>query len=279
MENILYDYHLAQAMGEQTEAEKISGEAGRRYNEHYYVYTALKKHGMTLEDFDKAMEWYTRTPNTLLKIYHRLEERLAEETGSTTGDNAGYYTTDASADTADIWLNKRHVLLSSNIRQYVYFEQDMDTLAKCGDRLEWTLIPNWYYREGRRDAVMQMTLVYEGDSTVTRRYTIQRSGVQKIIATVDSMPLRKIRAFVYQQSVWNARPSFLELNNISLVRFRKKDDSQSTEDLSHPHDSLTAVPIDSLPADRKLPADRQKMLRDSLYKSDSIRRNSHHFKE
>ena len=72
MENLLYDYHIAKAMGEEV-----------TYNESYkrvlYIESVFKKYGITQADFDSSMVWYARNPETLTKIYEKVNLRLKAE--------------------------------------------------------------------------------------------------------------------------------------------------------------------------------------------------------
>ena len=58
MENLLYDYHIAKAMG-----ENMPG--GENYKKALYVEAVFKKYGTTEEVFDSSMVWYTRNTKIL----------------------------------------------------------------------------------------------------------------------------------------------------------------------------------------------------------------------
>ena len=72
MENVLYDYHIAKAMGEEVP-----------YNESYkrvlYIESVFKKYGITQADFDSSMVWFARNPEVLTKIYEKVNVRLKAE--------------------------------------------------------------------------------------------------------------------------------------------------------------------------------------------------------
>lgn len=72
MEEVLYDYHIAKAMGEEVP-----------YNENYkrvlYIESVFKKHGITQADFDSSMVWFARNPEVLAKIYEKVNLRLKVE--------------------------------------------------------------------------------------------------------------------------------------------------------------------------------------------------------
>ena len=69
MENVLYDYHIAKAMGEDIP-----------YNDSYkkvlYVESVFKKHGITQAQFDSSMVWFARNPDALTKVYEKVNQRL-----------------------------------------------------------------------------------------------------------------------------------------------------------------------------------------------------------
>ena len=66
MENVLYDYHIAKAMGEEVP-----------YNESYkrvlYIESVFKKYGITQADFDSSMVWFARNPEVLTKNLRESE--------------------------------------------------------------------------------------------------------------------------------------------------------------------------------------------------------------
>lgn len=72
MEDILYDYHIAKAMGENLP-----------YNENYkkslYIDAVFKKYGTTEAVFDSSMVWYTRNTEVLSKVYEKVKNRLKSE--------------------------------------------------------------------------------------------------------------------------------------------------------------------------------------------------------
>lgn len=73
MEDILVDMHrtegIIQARGGLTNT--TAGKA-------YYANT-LAKHGITPQDFDSALIWYTAHPETFIRIYGHVTERLDKE--------------------------------------------------------------------------------------------------------------------------------------------------------------------------------------------------------
>ena len=72
MENVLYDYHIAKAMGEEVPYTDS-------YKRVLYIESVFKKHGITQAEFDSSMVWFTRNPEVLTKIYEKVNARLKAE--------------------------------------------------------------------------------------------------------------------------------------------------------------------------------------------------------
>ena len=71
MEDVLYDYHLADAMAAQTD--------NYGYYQVLYRESALRKHGITSADLDSSMVYYMRHTERLHDIYESLADRLRDE--------------------------------------------------------------------------------------------------------------------------------------------------------------------------------------------------------
>ena len=67
MEDILYDYHLADA------AASLNSDSTRSYNARLYQLAVLKKHGVTETQFDSSMVYYTRHTEKLYAIWRRVK--------------------------------------------------------------------------------------------------------------------------------------------------------------------------------------------------------------
>ena len=71
MENVIYDYHLVQAIT--TEYMPLN------YEKKMHINYVFEKHGITKEQFDSSLVWYTRYPRRMHRIYASLEKRTMEE--------------------------------------------------------------------------------------------------------------------------------------------------------------------------------------------------------
>ena len=69
MEDVLYDYHLAQSLAQQTSTDSLAHYTMR------YRQAVYEKYGIDEATFQRSMEWYARHTDKLSKIYDRLAER------------------------------------------------------------------------------------------------------------------------------------------------------------------------------------------------------------
>lgn len=73
MENVLYDFHIAEAMA--NDNSRQDGDAAMiTYRE-----AVFKKHGITAAEFDSSMVYYMRHTKLLHDIYVKLGDRLTAE--------------------------------------------------------------------------------------------------------------------------------------------------------------------------------------------------------
>ena len=147
MEDVLYDYHMAQAMAQQMPGDSIA------YYTRLYQEAVFMKYGITQSDFDKSMIWYERHADKLGKIYARLSERMGGSADVT--NNAllpGLQT--ASGDTLNVWQGPSSILLNSQgVNRFVY-TQRADTAIQSGDRLVLMFNAEWFYHEGEHRVMM-----------------------------------------------------------------------------------------------------------------------------
>lgn len=238
MENLLYDYHIAKAMGENLP-----------YNESYkkalYIEAVFKKHGTTEAVFDSSMVWYTRNTEQLSKIYEKVNVRL-----KTQRDQINHLIAlrdkkpqmSAPGDSIDVWAWQRTVLLNSIPLNNKYtFVLPSDTNFKKRDILHWEI--DYHFLDNRNDsadaAIMAIQIVYENDSVNTSQLKrVTTSGIHNIRLQSDTLTIKEIRGFIYYPQNKNIRSLFA--NGISLIRYHAKD-------------SIAAVTKDSLQTDSIIP--------------------------
>lgn len=240
MENVLYDYHIAKAMGEEVP-----------YNESYkrvlYVESVFKKHGITQADFDTTMAWYARNPEVLAKVYEKVNQRLKVERDGINHlialrDNKP----DESlpGDSIDVWI-WQHIyrLTGMPLNNRITFKLPSDTNFHDRDVLHWSV--RFRFNGGMPDSIhaplMAMQIQYEkNDTVIGASKRVSSAGIETIGLNADTLgKIKEVRGFIY----YPMQPSLrsLVVDSISLMRY-------------HATDSLAVAPKDTLGrADDSLP--------------------------
>ena len=247
MEDVLFDYHLAQSLVNQ------SGDSAD-FRIRVYAESVFRKHEITEEQFNNSLRYYHRHTAELHDIYKNIEKRLNFLAG---GITEAKYT--AEGDTANIWQGPQLYLLSSALGNYATFVQPADTLLTEGDKLELNFSTGWLYKEGQRQGTSVLAVHYEGDSIVTSTQHFSATGPQQVILriTEKKKKIESIRGFIYQHTPWTAEPKILVISDISLIRYHST---------APKFDKSTPLQTDSLNIERR------KLITDSVRNSDKRHR-------
>ena len=227
MENVLYDYHIAKAMGEETP-----------YNESYkrllYIESVFKKHGITKADFDSSMVWFARNPQILTKIYEKVNLRLKAERD---GINHLIALRDHKpkeslpGDSIDVWIGQ-HIcqLTGMPLDNKLTFTLPADTNFHDRDTLRWNVGFRFY--NGTPDSLhaplMAMQIKYENDSVINGMLKVKDAGIETISLFADTLgKIKEVRGFIYypMQKV----PQPLLIDRISLMRYHATDSIPSAD--------------------------------------------------
>ena len=260
MEDVLYDYHIAQALAQQSSNDSID------YNIRLYQKAVFDKYGIDEAIFDHSMQWYERHNTQLKKIYEHIAERLGGNVNNGPVVFSGLNS--ASGDTLSIWTGPGSVLLcSQNINRFCY-TLPVDTAVQQGDMLQWKFNSNWFYREGEHRAVASITIHYEGDSISSMQQFVYSDGDQYISTQIGNRKVERIDCFIYQCAPWAERVRILSIKNIQMFRIRMHKVSV-LRDLH--------LPDDSVKKDEKTRPTPHQRLRDSLLRLDTLNERRPHF--
>ena len=108
MEAVLYDYHLAQAI-------LMDAESAEKYKRDFYLEWVYQKNGVTKEEFDNSLVWYTRYPEEFAEIYEKLSERVTKDRNQAAMlleriEKSSFSV--ESGDSVDLWYLNRNIILS-----------------------------------------------------------------------------------------------------------------------------------------------------------------------
>ncbi|MGN1213994.1 MAG: DUF4296 domain-containing protein [Bacteroidaceae bacterium] len=225
MEQILYDFHLARAMGIESDSSDVMTRA--------YVLACFKKHGISEQQFDHSMLWYCQHMDELQKIYQRIDERYnlqLSSLGAATNDVNRYSLLSATGDTANIWHDRHFYLLSGNgFTNRVYFEVEADTSFKAGDKFLFNFRAEFLQREGQRHGVASLAVEYENDSVVHTERHFYGNGDYTLPLPSIEMRAKRVYGFIYMISEWNESPRLLFVYRPSLVRMRDAEALKAKE--------------------------------------------------
>ena len=209
LEDVLYDYHLAQIMG-----ADLTGE--NAYKRSLYMEYVYSKHHITREQLDSSLVWYARYPKNLSSIYEHLEhradvemeriKRMQEETEHR-GPKA------VEGDSADLWYDNRTVVLMPlPLTNRVSYTIPVDTNFHLCDIFEWTFNVRYFPRKTSWHEVMAQLSDAVVDTLSTET------------AVADSLLVDSLR----QVSLCNDSLAAAVLDSSSLARDTSLGDSLPT---------------------------------------------------
>jgi hypothetical protein len=227
MEDILYDYHLADAMAQQADG-------GYAKNAVAYRAAVLKKHDVSQSDFDSSMVYYMRHTDQLHTMYQHISDRMQEEADKLGAGSTGGVT--AQGDSADVWNGERSFVLIPNEPFNLYsFDLKTDTTFHKGDILLLNFKSDFIFQDGMRDGVVMLAVTLGNDSvasSVTHISSSMASSVQ--IADNDSLGIKQIRGFFFLAKNNDANSSsttlqLMSIHDVQLIRVHpKKTPGQQT---------------------------------------------------
>ncbi|MBO4906455.1 MAG: DUF4296 domain-containing protein [Bacteroidaceae bacterium] len=226
MEDILYDYHLAQGM-----AEAAPKEDGYTTDALLYEFqlAALKKHNVTEAEFDSSMTYYCSDLTRLNRIYQRVSERLeqtAADYGVTTGGAEEYVSLSATGDTANVWAARPLFIVKPNPMENLQsWKIECDSTWHPGDDVMWRFSCNLLSKNGLTDPLMfDLVIVYTNDSVRSSINSTRSSDNANVrVNTPYDWTPRTITGHLYLSIPEQAAARIFVVHHPMLVRFHKKN--------------------------------------------------------
>ena len=224
MEKVLYDYHIAKAMGENLD-----------YNEQYkrtlYLNAVFKKHNITQAQFDTTMAWYARHPEVVNEVYDIVRERLMasrENYNHLVSLRDGKPTRSKAGDSIDVWIWDRiHMLSGMPLDNKLMFTLPSDDNYQASDTIKWTVGFNFLSEQlvdTTKRPVMAMQVAYAKDTIVSALCRIDSSQVAQLVLQADTLgDIKELRGFIYYPT--NQPKQTLLIDSVSLMRYHQTNDS------------------------------------------------------
>ncbi len=228
MEDLLYDYHIAKAMGDNLP-----------YNENYkkvlYTDAVFNKYGTTKAVFDSSMVWYTRNTEVLAKVYEKVSKRLKAQQNVINHLIAirdKKPMTSAPGDSIDVWAWQRMKRLTGMpTDDKLTFVLPSDSNFKERDTLVWKVRYQFLGNvpDTALTALMAMQIIFENDSIISATQRVVNSGTQSICLQSDTLgAIREVKGFIYYPR--EKTPHTLVLDKITLMRYHSNDTLQTLND-------------------------------------------------
>ena len=253
MEDILYDYHLGQAVAQLEEGVSMEQ---RNFDRSVNMAAVLKKHGVTQAEFDSSLVFYYTHSERFEKMYKRVAERLSDEAlklGASEGEVERYATLGQNGDTANVWEgNRTAVLIPYAPYNRVNFRQECDTTYHQGDTFLFNLMADFMYQSGTRDAVVCLAARLDNDSVVSRVNHISVSGINQLRLNIDEdRSVKELYGYFYlgKGNDKSATLKLMFLKDIRLIRFHQQR-KENPVPKALPRDSIGLVRDSSLTRQR-----------------------------
>lgn len=218
LEEVLYDYHLGQAVAENSNDSV-------EVKKYMYAQAVFEKHGITSADFDSTMVWYSIHATYLKDIYKRLSERYESEAKiitAVTGEGELYSNLSAQGDTANIWQDRAFwVLRPYRSEDKLLFSIHADSTFRVGDEFLWRFDSRFIAKSGTNDAYVALYIRYANDSVVASTQRIlSKTEVKLRVKGDERHAIQSVNGFVYlKQTKKSGEYQLMLLDRMMLVRF------------------------------------------------------------
>lgn len=224
MEKVLYDYHIAKAMGENVDYKD-------QYLRALYLDAVFKKHNITQAQFDTTMAWYARHPEVVNEVYDVVRERLMasrENYNHLVAMRDGKPLKSKAGDNIDVWIWDRiHMLSGMPLDNKLMFTLPSDENFQANDTMKWTVGFNFLSEQlvdTLRRPIMAMQVAYAKDTIISALCRVDSSQVAQLVLQADTLgDIKEVRGFIYYPT--NEPKQTLLIDTISLMRYHQTNDS------------------------------------------------------
>ncbi len=242
MGDILYDYHIALAMGRQPDQ-------GQEDLSIAYREAVLKKHDVTSAEFDSSMVYYMRHTEQLHAIYEDLTDRLSKEAvalGGSADEQSRYGALTSKGDTTNVWNAASSLVFSPEKPFNNYcFEMKVDSSYHKGDRFMLDFDAQFIYQDGMRDGMAVLAVTFSNDSVVSQLCRIQNSQHYSIdLSDGDYLGIKSVKGYFLlnkgdfaSDAASKTTLKLMFLQNIRMVRMHRHKEPEKPKDEA-PKDSM-----------------------------------------
>jgi len=231
MEDVLFDYHIADGLNQTMGYDS--------FQKAECINAVFNKHGIDRAIFDSSMVYYVRHADRLQNIYRVVGARMENEARLQGIDGTpGELSTDATADTANIWnLEKTRVFTTEVPYNTMRFAFKADSTFKAGDRYILSFNSDFIYQEGSRNGYIVFTAKLLNDSVITQTSSISSSSKRTLeINDRTRIGIKELKGYFMHRpsNISNERNSstvkMMILSDISLVKMHTPEPETEKQD-------------------------------------------------
>lgn len=215
MEDVLYDFHIAQTLYDTREYHSTESDIiALRAN-------VLKKHGLTQQEWDKSMAYYCQHADELHHIYLALVDRVERNVIALGGKSEGMQ--GEEADTANVWnANANVILMQQPPYNVLSYDITPDSTFQDGDNISLQSDAKFVFQDGYRAMIMVMAVTYDNDSIVTATSHINNDGhgIVTVNNEHDRLHIKNIKGFLMLEKNLEAVTTQQVSTTLRLVSLR-----------------------------------------------------------
>ena len=251
MEDILYDYHVADGMA--VAEGNYTDVAFRRLA---YREAVLRKHQVTEAQLDTSLIYYYRHADQLHEIYSNLAKRLdadAVALGASANELSQFGSITSQGDTATVWnYRQTAVLMPQAPYNTISFDVKADTAYHEGDKMILSFDTRFIYQDGSRNGTAYLAVCFKNDSTATQIVHMGGDMHYNLQVTDEKrLGIKAVRGFIHLGRDKSNSPSLkmLSISNMKLMRMHTEppkeadDDGQQPGGLLAPRDTTATASI------------------------------------
>ncbi|MDO5570387.1 MAG: DUF4296 domain-containing protein [Bacteroidales bacterium] len=220
MENVIYDTHLAESLMEEYSLNIRSKDDKRRLLANVY-----KTNNTTKAQFDSSLVYYSAHLTELMKIYDRVDKRVAEQSKIVAREVYLYEKSllTPEGDSVDIWKATPDFILDPRLlTENRLYEVKCDTNFKDGDSLVLNMNINKMQPDSLSKIYLLFALKSTNDSISMIDTFLVNDGNVKLNMSFDKIPVAGgvVTNFTYiieNDSIVNP----VYINDVSLMRYHR----------------------------------------------------------